>query len=111
VRGRGGLRASLASSPRRDAAAMRRDHRIVPVADMIIALVDAAAEVRLTTDNWGVFFNVYGIDTAPKETFTKIDKSGAGKVDRDQILGALHEYFYSSDPAAPGNWFYGTPPA
>lgn len=83
------------------------DRRIVPVADMIIALVDDDDDGRVTAENWDVFFRVYGIDTPAAEIFPKIDRDGDGKVDREEILKALREYFYSSDPEAPGNWFYG----
>ncbi len=85
------------------------ERRIVPVADMIIALVDDDGDGKVTAANWGVFFATYGIDTPPEETFERIDTTGEGKLDRARILTALHEYFYASDPSLPGNWFYGKP--
>jgi hypothetical protein len=83
------------------------ERRVEQVADMIIALVDDDGDGMVTAANWGVFYNIYGIDTAPSAVVARLDRNKDGKVDRSEILTALREYFYSADPAAPGNWFYG----
>jgi Ca2+-binding EF-hand superfamily protein len=83
------------------------ERRVVPVADMIIALVDDDQDGKVTAANWDIFFKVYGVKTAAAEIFPKIDKAGTGKLDRGEILARLHEFFYASDANVGGNWFYG----
>ncbi|WP_042386905.1 EF-hand domain-containing protein [Streptacidiphilus melanogenes] len=43
------------------------------------------------------------------EAFAKLDRDGDGSLDTDEFVAAIVEFWTSTDPAAPGNWWAGEP--
>ncbi len=70
-------------------------------------LLDADGDGRISKDEWRAFFWSHGIDDATDAVFPRLDSDGDGYVSRDETMANLREFFYSDDPDAAGNLFFG----
>jgi Ca2+-binding EF-hand superfamily protein len=78
------------------------------LAQVIFDLVDADGNGVLDVEECATWFSAYGVceDDAVR-AFQRIDRNGDGVLDRDEVLGAIRDYYLSDDPHAPGNWLFG----
>lgn len=74
--------------------------------------MDLDGDGWVTVDEFRTHLEIYGADaSAAEECFARIDTNGDGKMSRSEVLDAIYEFFTSTDPDAPGNWFFGLPPS
>lgn len=79
------------------------------LADSIFSMLDGDGDGRITEDEVRQFYAAYSIDEdlAPA-AFRKLDLSGDGHISKSEVIDAVAQFYFSSDPDAPGNWLLGT---
>ncbi len=71
-------------------------------------LLDADGDGRINSHEWRAFFRAHQIDEGLTDTvFPRLDTDSDGFISREETMGNLREFFYSADPEAAGNWFFG----
>lgn len=51
---------------------------------------------------------IYGVDGSKAEScFAKVDSNADGRLSVSEVVDAIFEFYTSTDPEAPGNWFFG----
>ncbi|RAG83762.1 EF-hand domain-containing protein [Streptacidiphilus pinicola] len=82
------------------------------LAEAFLAIADADGDGRVELDEFFLFqrghFAGFSREQAA-EAFAKLDRDGDGCLDADEFVTAIVEFWTSSDPAAPGNWWAGQP--
>jgi len=53
------------------------------------------------------FARVMGIAGTPASWFPRLDLDTDGCLTREEVRTLTEQFYFSDDPAAPGNWFYG----
>jgi Ca2+-binding EF-hand superfamily protein len=87
------------------------DMLAVSVAESIIHLTDHDGDHKISQDEFVTYLRGYGVSEAGgQEAFSHLDRDGDGMVDREELLNDVRQFFYSDDPAAPGNWLVGPLP-
>ncbi|MEM7538946.1 MAG: EF-hand domain-containing protein [Chloroflexota bacterium] len=80
-----------------------------PLAGLIFDLVDHDNDGRISLDEYIAFVQTTGTEEAvATDVFSRLDHNQDGYLSTDEILMRLEEFFRSDDPAAPGNWFFGS---
>jgi Ca2+-binding EF-hand superfamily protein len=80
----------------------------VGTVDLLFEAFDRDRDGNLSRDDFRDFFDAYGIrDKAADEAFQKLDTSGDGQISKEEAVQRVQEYYFSDDPAAPGNWLFG----
>ena len=85
------------------------DQITVGTVDLLFEAFDRNRDGQFSRDDFRDFFTGYGItdQAAADEAFQKMDKSGGGKVSKEEALERVKEFYFSTDPAAAGNWLFG----
>ena len=84
------------------------DALILGVAESIIKLSDQDGDGKLSEHEYTTNMGAYGLDAGhAKEAFHKLDRDADGFIGKDELLKDVEEFYYSNDPAAPGNWLVG----
>ena len=82
------------------------------LAEAFLAIADADRDGRVGLDEFFHFqrghFAGFSREQAA-EAFAKLDRDGDGCLDAGEFVTAIVEFWTSSDPAAPGNWWAGEP--
>lgn len=75
---------------------------------LIFDAVDTDASGCLSLEEWAQLFRVYGIPViyAP-EAFARVDVDADQRLTREELLRRAEEFYYSQDPASPGNFMFG----
>ena len=77
-------------------------------ANLVRAVADVDGDGALSHDEYGLFFQGYGVDVSHLDTvFAHLDTDGDGVLDVGEVQQRITEFFTSDDPAAPGNWLVG----
>lgn len=82
------------------------------LAETFFGLADHDRDGRLDRDEFWAFQHGHFPElthTALDEAFDHLDADHDGYLSRKQFTGAIVEYWTSSDPDAPGNWWLGRP--
>ena len=79
----------------------------VGTVDLLFEAFDRDRDGHLMREDFRDFFDAYGIQDEADEAFAKLDTSGDGKVSKEEALQRVQEYYFSNDPAAPGNLLFG----
>jgi Ca2+-binding EF-hand superfamily protein len=53
------------------------------------------------------FARCTGIPGTPASWFPRLDLDNDGRLTRDEVRALAEQFYFSDDPHAPGNWFYG----
>ena len=53
------------------------------------------------------FARATGIPGTPASWFPRLDLDGDGRLTRNEVRALSEQFYFSDDPQAPGNWFYG----
>jgi Ca2+-binding EF-hand superfamily protein len=84
------------------------DALILGVAESIIKLSDQDGDGRLSEREYTSNMGAYGLDAAhARAAFARLDRDADGYIGKDELLKDVEEFYYSDDPAAPGNWLVG----
>ena len=84
------------------------DALVLGVADSIIKLSDQDGDGKLSEHEYVTNMRAYGLDEAhAKEAFQQLDRDADGFISKDELMKDVEEFYYSNDPAAPGNWLVG----
>lgn len=84
-----------------------RDH-IHGLTNLIFDAVDSDASESLSLEEWTQLFQIYGIPVIyAAESFAKVDADGDQRLSREEVLQRVEEFYYSQDPASPGNFMFG----
>ena len=77
--------------------------------DLLFQAFDRDNSGTLSRDDFRDFFAAYRITDpgAADEAFKRLDVSGDGQISKSEAVQRVHEYYFSSDPAAGGNWLFG----
>jgi Ca2+-binding EF-hand superfamily protein len=80
----------------------------VGTVNLLFDAFDRDQDGTLSRDDFRDFFDAYGIrDKVADEAFQKLDSSGDGQISKEEAMQRIQEYYFSDDPAAPGNWLFG----
>ncbi len=72
-------------------------------------VLDADRDGKVTLDEYRAFLVAHDIDpTLAERAFPKLDLDGDGHISRPEVLELARQFYYSDDPAAPGNLLYAT---
>jgi Ca2+-binding EF-hand superfamily protein len=84
------------------------------LADRVLDIADRDQDDRITVAEYTAFIRGHAPGLTPTqvhEAFGHLDGDGDGRVSRAELRRTVIEYFTSPDPEAPGNWYFGSPPA
>lgn len=82
------------------------------LADTIMDVGDRRGDGRITVAEYTAFVQGQApglTDAEAREAFARLDRDGDGHLTRAELRQAVIEYFTSSDPDTPGNWYFGRP--
>jgi Ca2+-binding EF-hand superfamily protein len=81
---------------------------VMRIAQAIIGMADRDHDGRIVEAEYLALLRAYDIaEDGAREAFRRLDRDSDGAVDTGELLTNAEEYFYSDDPAAPGNWLLG----
>ena len=82
----------------------------VGTVELLFEAFDRDSNGHLSRDDFRDFFASYRIrdHAAADEAFQKLDVSGRGQISKEDALQRVQEFYFSNDPAAAGNWLFGS---
>ena len=85
------------------------EHEVVlSGSDLAIDLIDIDQDGRLSRVEYRNFYTVYGIELeAADAIFDRLDMNADGFLTEDEIDRLMWSFYFSDEPDAPGNWFFG----
>ncbi|MFE6847675.1 EF-hand domain-containing protein [Streptomyces sp. NPDC057686] len=84
------------------------DTAILPIVDEVITAMDTNGDGHLQPAEFTRWLAAYGVPgDAAASAFNRLDRDQDGRISRDELAEAFHEYFTGTDPDLPGNWLYG----
>jgi Ca2+-binding EF-hand superfamily protein len=81
---------------------------LMPV-KVMFELMDRNGDGKITLEEYGRWMRAFriGEQDITEKVFQKLDLSGDGTLSKEETLQLTHEFFYSDDPDARGNWALG----
>ena len=78
-------------------------------AGIMFALMDVDDDGKITLEEYGEWMKAWGMnaESLSADIFAKLDRNGDGTLSQSEVLALTHEFYYSEDPDAPGNWAMG----
>lgn len=87
----------------------RFEYTVAVSAGVMFALMDTDESGAISLDEYGQWMKAWGLGDGEltPEVFAKLDRNGDGTLSQTEVLDMIHEFYYSDDPDAPGNWSMG----
>jgi hypothetical protein len=78
-------------------------------ANLMFGLVDRDGDGRISTEEYAEWMRAWGMTDAARsaEVFANLDPDAAGSFSHEEVMALTEDFFYSDDPARPGNWVMG----
>ncbi|TDV56554.1 EF-hand domain-containing protein [Actinophytocola oryzae] len=98
---RSGMTSAFIDGPKFDSA-------FRPGLDAVLELCDTDKDGLLSHQEFRALQQAFG--TGPDHidaAFERLDANGDGRLDLDELVAAVREYYTGDDPDAPGTWFFG----
>lgn len=81
---------------------------IIKLTNLIFERLDADGSGKISCEEYKQGFVVQQDESLSEEIFSKLDTNGDGNLSKEEVLKHVHDFFYSDDPDAPGNWLLGS---
>lgn len=86
----------------------RYQDEIHSLGGMIFDVCDVDDSGHLDRNEWFALFKAYNLPVVyADEAFAKLDKNQDGMLQRDEVVHALKDFYYSEDPQEPANFMFG----
>lgn len=83
-------------------------HYINRTTHHLFALFDLNNDKFISMDEYVNMLTVYNIPMdVCEQSFKQLDRNNDQLISVDELVAGLHDYFYSSDPKAPGSFIFG----
>ncbi len=83
-------------------------HYINRTTHHLFALFDLNGDKHISMGEYVNMLSVYNIPLdVCEQAFQQLDLNGDELISAEELVAGLHDYFYSSDPKALGNWIFG----
>jgi Ca2+-binding EF-hand superfamily protein len=70
-------------------------------------VLDSDRDGKVTIEEYRAFLRAHAIDPSLADrAFPVLDLDGDGHISKPEVIQIVKEFYYSDDPAAPGNLFY-----
>lgn len=84
------------------------DATVKAMTDFIFDALDSDGDGKITLAENKAFYKAYGIDEKEADkVFPKLDLNADGHISRAELTDLVTQFFFGSDPEAPGNWLFG----
>lgn len=84
------------------------DDSIGHLSELVFSSLDDDGDGRITLAEHRVFCRVFGFDPALADAiFPRWDTDGDGFVSVEELAAVVRQFFYATEPEAPGNWLFG----
>ncbi|MEQ9403671.1 MAG: hypothetical protein RIM99_08815 [Cyclobacteriaceae bacterium] len=81
---------------------------VTRIVNYIFLLFDRNFDKYINREEYSEMFRAYGIDYKYEgSSFDKLDKNKDGFISQEELIQGFCDFFFSSDPNAPGNWIFG----
>lgn len=81
---------------------------IRPLETTLINLIDTNGDGRISVGDYRDMALAINVDESEiSDIFLRLDANRDGYISADEAQTAIHQFFTSDDPDAPGNWFFG----
>ncbi|GLZ42298.1 EF-hand domain-containing protein [Actinokineospora sp. NBRC 105648] len=88
------------------------DATVGPIARTVFQVLDADGDESITAAEYTAVYLASGLtEEIALGAFAQIDADGDGRIDTGEFVAVVREAFTSTDPDAPGAWFFGVRPS
>lgn len=77
------------------------------LAGLLFELFDEDGDGIVHLSEYERFARANGIPGTAASWFPRLDLDGDGRLARDEVSALIEQFYFSEDPHAPGNWFFG----
>ncbi|MDA0265420.1 MAG: EF-hand domain-containing protein [Cyanobacteria bacterium] len=77
-------------------------------AQIIFNVCDVDDSGNLDLDEWVTLFRAFGLPVVyAQEAFSSLDKNRDGSLQKEEVIAALNDFYYSDDPSTLANFMFG----
>ncbi|WP_428266872.1 EF-hand domain-containing protein [Haliangium sp.] len=84
------------------------NHVIMDMARWLFEACDADGDGRISGDDYQRLFRAHALaEDASADCFARLDSNGDGFLSKAEVFAGIREFYFSTDPRAPGNCLFG----